>query len=42
MPRSFVCITITSSLMEITSCGGDREQVKVWKERETLVNIELH
>jgi len=27
--------------MELAKGGGDREWAKVWKERETLTNIEL-
>jgi hypothetical protein len=28
--------------MELVEGGGDRERAKVWKERETLTNINSH
>lgn len=38
----FLCVElIAESAMELAKGGGDRERVKVWKERETLTNIEL-
>jgi len=32
---------VAESAMELVEGGGDREQVKVWKEREALANIKL-
>jgi hypothetical protein len=32
---------VAKSAMELAEGGGDREGAKVWKERETLTNIEL-
>jgi hypothetical protein len=38
----FLCVElIAKSAMELAKGGGDRERAKVWKERETLTNIEL-
>jgi hypothetical protein len=32
---------VAKNAMELVEGGGDRKRVKVWKEREALVNIEL-
>jgi hypothetical protein len=38
----FLCIELVAkSAMELAEGGGDKEWPKVWKERETLTNIEL-
>jgi len=38
----FLCVELVAkSAMELTEGGGDREWANVWKERETLTNIEL-
>jgi hypothetical protein len=38
----FLCIKLVAkSAMELAEGGGDKEWPKVWKERETLTNIEL-
>ncbi len=39
--RSSMCRAITKNAMEIAGGGRDRKWVKVWKEKETLTNIEL-
>jgi hypothetical protein len=46
-PRKILCIDllclelVIESAMELARRGGDRKQVKVWKEREAPINIEL-